>query len=291
MDHHAGQRDPGTGRWHCWALASLVQPLAADYVMPNDDRHQPWPALQLVDIRDRADSASGSPGGRPAARGQPRPTGQVRSCLADSKLGDPKKMDDQFLQHALAVTGTVLYVVRAAPATAQIARRRGIDPEAATTFGLLLLTGLWWVAYSLEVHNLPSLVSAVLGLIAPAYGLIVLWRMRAVGRGVAFVVLAGLVVTFLEEELTPRALGVTAAVGAAGIAVPQAARLLRDRDASAADASVGTWALVAFNALVWLGYGVLVGHPLLGAAGLLQLPCSMIVIHRALQERKGGVAA
>lgn len=72
------------------------------------------------------------------------------------------------------------------------------------------MTGLWWVAYSLEVHNLPSLVSAVLGLIAPAYGLIVLWRMRAVGRGVAFVVLAGLVVTFLEEELTPRALGVTA---------------------------------------------------------------------------------
>jgi len=107
---------------------------------------------------------------------------------------------------------------------------------------------------------------------------------RGIGRGVAFVLVAGLAVTFLEE-LTPRAMGVTAAVGAAGIAVPQAARLLRDRDRSAAGASIGTWALVAFNALVWLVYGVLVGHPLLGAAGLLQLPCSMIVIYYALRGR------
>ncbi len=77
---------------------------------------------------------------------------------------------------------------------------------------------MWWVAYALEVRNLPSLVSALLGLPAPAYGLLVLWRVRAVNRGVAFVLLAGLAVTFLEEELTPRALGVTAAIGAAGIA-------------------------------------------------------------------------
>ena len=194
-------------------------------------------------------------------------------------------MNDELLKHALAVTGTVLYVARAAPATIQIARRREVDPEAATTFGLLLLTGLWWVAYSLEVLNLPSLLSAVLGLLAPAYGLLVLWRVRGVGRGVAFVLVAGLAVTFLEEELTPRAMGVTAAVGAAGIAVPQAVRLLRDRDPSAPGASIGTWALVAFNALVWLVYGVLVGDPLLGAAGLLQLPCSMIVIYYAVRGR------
>lgn len=115
--------------------------------------------------------------------------------------------------------------------------------------------------------------------------------MRAVTRGVGFVLLAGLTVTLLEEELTPRALGVTAAVGAAGIAVPQAVRLLRDPDASAANASIGTWVLVAFNALVWLGYGVVVGHPLLGAAGVLQLPCAMIVIYRALQGPRDPVAA
>lgn len=84
-------------------------------------------------------------------------------------------MDDQLLKHALAVTGTVLYVLRAAPATMQIARRRNVDPESAMTLGLLVLTGLWWVAYALEVHNLPSLVSALLGLLAPAYGLLVLW--------------------------------------------------------------------------------------------------------------------
>ncbi len=47
-------------------------------------------------------------------------------------------MDDQLLKHALAVTGTVLYIVPAAPATIQIARRRDVDPEAALTFGLLI---------------------------------------------------------------------------------------------------------------------------------------------------------
>jgi len=43
--------------------------------------------------------------------------------------------------------------------------------------------------------------------------------------------------------------------------------------------------MVASNGVVWLVYGVLVGHPLLGAAGLLQLPCSMIVIARPLRDR------
>ncbi len=37
--------------------------------------------------------------------------------------------------------------------------------------------------------------------------------------------------------------------------------MLRDREVSAADASIGMWALVAFNAPVWLAYGVLVAIP------------------------------
>ena len=125
---------------------------------------------------------------------------------------------------------------------------------------------------------------------APTYGLLVLWRVRAVNRGVAFVLLAGVAVTFLEEELTPRALGVTAAVGAAGIAVPQAVRLLRDPGASAAAPRLACGPSSPQRPGV-ARLRLVVGHPLLGAAGLLQLPCSMIVIYRALQGRREAVAA
>ena len=67
--------------------------------------------------------------------------------------------------------------------------------------------------------------------------------------------------------------------------MPQALRLLRDPDASVAGVSLGTWGLLTANALV---YGLLIRHPLLGAAGLVQLPASFIVFRRALAERSAG---
>ena len=195
-------------------------------------------------------------------------------------------MGEEFFAHALAVVGTVCYIVRAGPATFRIARGHGIDPDAGLTLGLLFLTGVWWGAYSLEIHNWPSLISAAVGMVAPAFGLTVLARAHAVKRGIVFVLAAGLVVIFFEEELSPRVMGLTAAVGAAGIAIPQTVRLLRNRDESAADASLGTWALLAFNGVVWLFYGFLVGHPLIGAPGLVAIPSSLLIMHRIRRDRR-----
>jgi uncharacterized protein with PQ loop repeat len=194
-------------------------------------------------------------------------------------------MDTQLLQHALAVAGTILYVVRAAPATVQLARGHNLEPAMAKTLGLLVLTGLWWIAYSLEIGNLPTLISSGLSLIAPAFGLVLLWRQREVARGVAFVLGAGVLVVLLEREFIPLAVGVTAALASAGLTLPETVQLLRGRDKSAASTSLGTWALMAVNAVVWLVYGLLVGHPLLGAAGAIQLPCSIIVMERTLRAR------
>ena len=139
-------------------------------------------------------------------------------------------MTKEFLVHALAITGTVLYVVRAVPATITLARGQTVDPGMGRTLGLLVLTGAWWTTYSIEIGNWPTLVSSALSLVAPTYGLLLLWRQRELQRGVVLVLAVGLLVGFLEEELRPaRALGVTAAVGSA--------RPHASRDAAAASGS------------------------------------------------------
>ena len=200
-------------------------------------------------------------------------------------------MSKEFLVHALAISGTVLYVVRAVPATITLARGHTVDPGMGRTLGLLVLTGAWWTTYPIEIGNWPTLVSSALSLVAPAYGLLLLWRQRDLQRGVVLVLAVGLLVGFLEEELRPaRALGVTAAVGSAALTLPETLRLLRDPNRSAAQISLGTWALMGVNAVVWLVYGLLIGHFLLGAAGVIQLPCSIIVMQRTLRDRRAAAS-
>jgi len=195
-------------------------------------------------------------------------------------------MSKELLVHLLAVTGTLLYVVRAVPAAIAVARGQAVDPGMERTLGLLVLTGLWWSTYALEIGNWPTFVSSVLSLVAPAFGLLLLWRRREVQLGAVLIVMIGILVAFLEVELRPpRAVGITAALGSAALTLPETIRLLRDPTKSAADTSLGTWALMAVNAVVWLVYAVLIDHFVLGAAGVIQLPCSIIVMQRALRDR------
>ena len=44
------------------------------------------------------------------------------------------------------------------------------------------------------------------------------------------------------------------------------------------------------NAVVWLVYGLLIGHFLLGAAGVIQLPCSIIVMQRTVRDRRAAAS-
>src|SRR5829696_959664 len=180
---------------------------------------------------------------------------------ADGAQPPDVPMSRQFLVHSLAVIGTVLYVIRALPATVQLARGRGVDPNMARTLGLLVLTGLWWTTYSYEIGNWPTFGSSALSLVAPAYALALLWRQREVQRGVALVIVIGVIVSLLEVELRPpRAVGVTAAVGSAALTLPETIRLIRHPTRSAADTSLGTWVLMAVNAAVWLVYAILIRH-------------------------------
>ncbi len=65
------------------------------------------------------------------------------------------------------------------------------------------------------------------------------------------------------------------------IAVPEAISLMRDPERADEDVSLTMWLLVAVNAVVWLAYGVMIEHPVLGLAGLVQLPTALIICWRA----------
>ncbi len=66
------------------------------------------------------------------------------------------------------------------------------------------------------------------------FALLLLFRLRAINRSLVLLLFTGAAVTLLEEEFAPRAVGVTAAVGTAAIALPQSVRLLPNPDASVA---------------------------------------------------------
>ncbi len=176
---------------------------------------------------------------------------QVARAPADRRVHQGRsvtRVTTSALTHLLAVVGTALCRPPGRPGGLSLVRSGRPDPSGAPTFGLLFLTGVWWTGYSLEIGNSPSFVAATLSLLAPGVALLLLFRLREVRRSLVLLLLTGAAVTLLEEEFAPRAVGVTAAVGTAAIALPQAVRLLRDPAASVADVSLGTWVLLTANA-------------------------------------------
>jgi uncharacterized protein with PQ loop repeat len=99
------------------------------------------------------------------------------------------------------------------------------------------------------------------------------------------ILLGAAVVLLPLAAVSPRPVGVTAAVVGAAIAVPETVNVVWEPPRALAGVSFGLWLLVGVNAVVWLIYGILVHHPILGAAGMLQLPCSVIICSRVLRER------
>jgi uncharacterized protein with PQ loop repeat len=177
------------------------------------------------------------------------------------------------------VIGTVLYVARALPATVQVIRTREVDAGGVIGLDLLTVSGIWWVVYALEIDNYPTLISSLAGLLPAALTLLILWRARELhARGIA-ILLAGLALIPIAVA-SSRLAAVVAALLNALIAVPEAISLLRDPQRADEDVSFTMWVLVGVNAVVWLVYGILIEHPILGAAGLVQLPCAILICWR-----------
>ena len=189
-------------------------------------------------------------------------------------------MSEELLKHALGAAGTALYVARAIPSTVQVIRTRRVDEGGVVGLDLLTVSGIWWVIYALEIDNYPTLISSAAGLLPAAATLMILWRAgRLHGRGL-WLLVAGIALIPIAIA-DSRAAAVTAAVLGALIAVPEAVSLMRDPYRAHEDVSFAMWLLVAVNAVVWLVYGIMVEHPVLGIAGLVQLPTALVICWRA----------
>ena len=155
-------------------------------------------------------------------------------------------------------------------------RTRKVDAGGIAGLDLLTVSGIWWVIYALEIDNYPTLISSLAGLLPAALTLLILWHARELhGRGLALLI-AGLALIPIALASSRDAAWIAALLGAA-IAVPETVSLLRNPERAHEDISFSMWLLVGVNAVVWLIYGVMIGHPILGAAGLIQLPCAILI--------------
>ena len=184
---------------------------------------------------------------------------------------------------AIAAIATVIYVVMATPSLLRLARSRRLDGVSVASTELLVLSAVWWVAYAVEIDNIPTLISSALGLVAPSVSMVLLWRMGAVSRWAKAALVGGLAPVLLSV-FRPNLLASAAAAAGAALAVPQALGLLRHPERSVKGVSVASWALVGCNGALWLSYGLLVGHPLIGAAGIVTVPTSALVVVTLLRR-------
>ena len=198
---------------------------------------------------------------------------------------------ERVVAHVLAVVGSVTYVVQAVPQTLRVLRDRRVEGVSGASVDALVLSGIWWVAFSIDIGNVPTLVSSALGLVSALVFLAVLLRMGDVHRaGVLVVAVGNAALAVVAKDA--RLVGVVAAVAGAVDTVPQAVRVVRGPGATAV--SPGAWLLTSVNGAVWLVYGLLIGHPVLGAAGVLSFPLGLYIATRArhvspspVRDRKG----
>lgn len=168
----------------------------------------------------------------------------------------------------------------------QVIRTRKVDEGGVVGLDLLTVSGIWWVIYALEIDNYPVLISSAAGLLPALVTLLILWHTdRLHGRGMRLLVAGIALVPIAIAD--SRLASATAAVLGALIAVPEAVSLIRDPKRADEDVSFTMWLLVAVNAVVWLAYGFMVEHPVLGLAGLVQLPTALVICWRARRPPRG----
>ena len=154
-----------------------------------------------------------------------------------------------------------------------------------TSVEVLLVSSVWWIAFSVEIHNLPSLVSSAIGMVSTIVTLVVLARLGRLSRRAPLAMAAAIGVLALVRS-DPTLIGSVAAATGAAYSIPQALRLHRRLGESVEGVSLGAWALTGLNGLTWLVYGVIIGHPLLGISGVISVPntiwiCTTVVRRRA----------
>lgn len=191
----------------------------------------------------------------------------------------------EILDDLLALVGSLLYVTTAVPALITVLRDRQAEAISPVTLDLLLLSGSWWVVYSYDIGNIPSLISSGLAMLSPLAMLVLKVRARVFPMSSLAVLIVGVVALVIVDERSVRDLGLLAACFSLFIVMPTAWNVLY-RKRPAAHASAGFWLLQAVTALVWLTYGIVIGHPILGLTGVVVGPLSFLILLRVRQDTR-----
>jgi uncharacterized protein with PQ loop repeat len=189
------------------------------------------------------------------------------------------------LIHLLALVGSLAYMAQAVPAAVQLLRTKDVGGLSGPSLEVLLISSVWWLTYSIEIHNVPSIFSSTIGLIATLIAVVTLARLGGLGRRAPLVLAVGIGLMLLVWH-EPMVVGAVAAVTGAMYAIPQAVSIHRGVEESVEGVSLWTWVLAGVNGATWLLYGVLIGHPVLGAAGLISVPTSIWICAAIIRERR-----
>lgn len=199
-------------------------------------------------------------------------------------------MSEETLVHALAIIGSFAYMAQAVPAAVRLIRTKDVGGISGPSLEILLISSVWWLAYSIEIGNIPSMISSAVGLMATVIAVVTLARLGGLGRRAPLAFAAGLGLLLLAWH-DPMVIGAIAAATGAAYSIPQAVRLHRRLGESVEGVSLGTWVLTGVNGATWLVYGILIGHPILGAAGIISVPTSIWICTTIVRRRRAEATA
>ncbi|MFM8302917.1 MAG: hypothetical protein ACKOA9_01260 [Actinomycetota bacterium] len=194
-------------------------------------------------------------------------------------------MTETTVVHLLALVGSVTYMAQAVPAAVRLLRTKDVGGVSGPSLEVLLISSVWWLAYSIEIGNIPSTVSSAVGLVGTVIAVVTLARLGGLGSRAPLAIAAGLGLMLLVWH-EPMVVGAVAAATGALYSIPQAVRLHRRLDESVEGVSLGAWVLTGINGATWLVYGILIGHPILGAAGLISVPVSLWICTTIVRRRR-----
>jgi MtN3 and saliva related transmembrane protein len=182
----------------------------------------------------------------------------------------------------LGPIATALSVGFVWPQVARVYRQRtveGLSPKG-TLHGVAATAS--WALYGIVTGVVPLIVSnltvclamVLIGLAQAREGVL---PARLIGVTAAVTVGVGLLASLVSPALAG---WIAIVVGATSI-LPQTFHVLRSPDLSGV--SVAMYALLIVTALAWSSYGFLIGDPLLAGPNVIVLPCSVLVLVKALR--------
>jgi uncharacterized protein with PQ loop repeat len=185
----------------------------------------------------------------------------------------------EFFVYFLAISATLSEVACVIPMALRLKRTGVAEGISESSLAIFVVSGVWWVSYSIDLNNWPSLISSTAGLMVSCVSLYMLAKLGGLHLRVAFamVVLIPLTVIFHNDT---QLMGAMAALAEAAISLPQVYKAARHPDALHG-VSILSWVLIAADAGVWLAYGLLIGAPLLGAAGFITIPGALYIARTA----------